>query len=124
MNTPEGLRNDRDRKQNKTEYGILLLDLEDKGWIVSYDTIEIGSLGHFTSSATIIQCTPRGTNKFKALPQKELIEYSIIIRVYGGILWSLNIWVVCQTAIEQTCGRLRRESKCRDCKYYPHALPF
>ena len=51
-NTPEGLRNARDRKQNKTEYGILCVDLEDKGWIVSYDTIEIGSLGHYTSSAS------------------------------------------------------------------------
>jgi len=51
-NTPEGLRNARDRKQNKTEYCILLSDLEDKGWTVSYDTIEIGSLGHFTNSTS------------------------------------------------------------------------
>ena len=34
------------------EYGILCVDLEDKGWTVSYDTIEIGSLGHYTSSAS------------------------------------------------------------------------
>ena len=59
-NTPEGLRNAQDRKQNKTEYCILLSDLEDKGWTVSYDTIEIGSLGHFTNctSEAIVRTLP------------------------------------------------------------------
>ena len=59
-NTPEGLRIARDRKQNKTEYGIPCVDLEDKGWTVSYDTIEIGSLGHYTSSTseTVILTLP------------------------------------------------------------------
>ena len=47
-NTLDGLRNARERKQNKPEYGTLLTDLETRGWNVSYDTIEIGSLGHFT----------------------------------------------------------------------------
>ena len=47
-NTPDGLKNARDRKQNKQEYGSLLTDIEVKGWNVTYDTIEIGSLGHFT----------------------------------------------------------------------------
>ena len=43
-NTPDGLKNARDRKQNKQEYGSLLTDIEVKGWNVTYDTIEIGSL--------------------------------------------------------------------------------
>ena len=59
-NTPDGLRNARERKQNKPEYGSLINDLEATGLSVMYDTIEIGSLGHFTSATTeaIIQSIP------------------------------------------------------------------
>ena len=37
---------------NKLAYTQLISDLEAKGFKVNYSTIEIGSLGHYTSSAT------------------------------------------------------------------------
>ena len=47
-NTTEGFANARSRKQTKQDYISLLNDLESTGYTVSYDTIEVGSLGHCT----------------------------------------------------------------------------
>ena len=49
-NTIEGFSNARSRKQSKQEYAELVGDLESKGYSVTYDTIEVGSLGHYTPS--------------------------------------------------------------------------
>ena len=47
MNTSNGLKAARSRKQSKQIYISLVNDLITKGYSVNYDTIEIGSLGHF-----------------------------------------------------------------------------
>ena len=47
-NTPTGLSQARTRKPNKPEYSNLVTDFESLGWKVNYNTVEIGSLGHFT----------------------------------------------------------------------------
>ena len=47
-NTLTGLSQARTRKQNKPEYSNLVTDFESLGWKVNYNTVEIGSLGHFT----------------------------------------------------------------------------
>ena len=47
-NTIDGLENARRRKQNKQEYGSLINDIVSAGhYSVTYDTIEVGTLGHF-----------------------------------------------------------------------------
>ena len=46
-NTPENLQQARHRKQNKSEYLSLFEDISGRDWSVTYDTIEIGSLGHY-----------------------------------------------------------------------------
>ena len=51
-NTQRGFDEARSRKRNKLAYTQLISDLEAKGFKVNYLTIEIGSLGHYTSSAT------------------------------------------------------------------------
>ena len=48
-NTVDGLENARRRKQYKQEYGSLINDIVSAGhYSVTYDTIEVGTLGHFT----------------------------------------------------------------------------
>ena len=47
-NTTDGFANACFRKQTKQEYISLLNDLKSLGYTVSYDTIEVGSLGHCT----------------------------------------------------------------------------
>ena len=47
-NTPKALQQARERKQNKIEYISLIEDIRLNAWTVTYDTVEIGSLGHFT----------------------------------------------------------------------------
>ena len=49
-NSLESLNNSQVRKTQKLSYGILLGDLEQRGIKVSYQTLEIGSLGHYISS--------------------------------------------------------------------------
>ena len=61
-------------------------------------------------------CTPTGTRSLRALPQKELMQIKVIIFQYYPNLWRSpegfeTIWCTCQTAMEQCCGRLRREAK-------------
>ena len=51
-NTQRGFDEARSRKRNKHAYIQLISDLEAKGFKVNYSTIEIGSLGHYTSGAT------------------------------------------------------------------------
>ncbi len=46
-NTPDNLKQARQRKQSKSEYLSLFEDIENSGWSVTYDTIEIGSLSHY-----------------------------------------------------------------------------
>ena len=46
-NTPENLQQARHRKQNKSEYLSLFEDISGRGWSVTYDTVEIGLLGHY-----------------------------------------------------------------------------
>ena len=48
-NTYEALEAARNRKSEKPLYLQLVSDLEDRGLSVSFQTLEIGSLGHFTS---------------------------------------------------------------------------
>ena len=50
-NTPDGFLNARQRKQSKQSYIELLGDLESAGYCVQYETLEIGSLGHYNRSA-------------------------------------------------------------------------
>ena len=52
MNPQRGFDEARSRKRHKLAYTQLISDLEAKGFKVSYSTVEIGSLGHYTSSAT------------------------------------------------------------------------
>ena len=49
-NTPQGIDQAKLRKQNKSEYNSLVEDIRTRAWSVNYDTIEIGSLGHFTKA--------------------------------------------------------------------------
>ena len=37
----------RSRKQNKEAYGILFSAMANQGWTVDYETLEVGSLGHY-----------------------------------------------------------------------------
>ena len=50
-NTPDGLVNARHRKQHKQEYLSLAEDISRSDWTVTYDTIEIGSLGHYSKDS-------------------------------------------------------------------------
>ena len=50
---PLGLNQAYRRKQTKLEYNCLLTDLTSVDWQVNYNTVEIGSLGHFTLYAII-----------------------------------------------------------------------
>ena len=50
-NTPDGLINARHRKQHKQEYLSLAEDISRSDWTVTYDTIEIGSLGHYSKDS-------------------------------------------------------------------------
>uniref|UniRef100_A0A1X7SDJ4 Uncharacterized protein n=1 Tax=Amphimedon queenslandica TaxID=400682 RepID=A0A1X7SDJ4_AMPQE len=47
MNTKDGLSNARERKHAKENYISLLGDLNSRGYSTSFESIEIGSLGHF-----------------------------------------------------------------------------
>ena len=46
-NTKSNLAAARSRKQNKEAYGILFSDMANQGWTVDYETLEVGSLGHY-----------------------------------------------------------------------------
>ena len=46
-NTKSNLAAARSRKQNKEAYGILFSDMTNQGWTVDYETLEMGSLGHY-----------------------------------------------------------------------------
>ena len=68
MNTKSNLVAARSRKQNKEVYGILFSDMANQGWTVDYETLEIGSLGHYQkemrpllSSALDLPKGPHGT---------------------------------------------------------------
>ena len=50
-NTTQGIQNARTRKQSKEAYLSLIEDISSCKWSVTYDTIEIGSLGHYTSDS-------------------------------------------------------------------------
>ena len=50
-NSISGLMQARVRKQHKEEYAFLISDLEDREWKVTYNTIEVGSLGHFSQTS-------------------------------------------------------------------------
>ena len=52
-NTPHALLQARQRKQDKIEYNSLVEDISSKGWSVVYDTVEIGSLGHFSKDTIL-----------------------------------------------------------------------
>ena len=59
------------------------------------------------------QCTPTGSKRLHALPQKELMDLKIIMFQYYPQWWMSpemfkDTWHTCQVAIEQCCGRLRR----------------
>ena len=49
INTTEGLNNARERKHAKDNYIHLLGDLNSKGYFADLETIEIGSLGHYST---------------------------------------------------------------------------
>ena len=67
FNSLEALSAARSRKSLKSRYLQLVTDLEDKGWLVSYYTIEIGSLGHYDKSAirTLLDAFPLSKNEAK-----------------------------------------------------------
>ena len=46
-NTKSNLAAARSRKQNKEAYEILFSDMANQGWTVDYETLEVGSLGHY-----------------------------------------------------------------------------
>ena len=46
--TPQGIDQAICRKQDKSEYVSLIEDIHMREWSDVYDTVEIGSLGHFT----------------------------------------------------------------------------
>ena len=52
-NTPAGLSQARTRKQNKPVYSNHVTDFKSLGWKVNYNTVKIGSLGHFFLSQLI-----------------------------------------------------------------------
>ena len=60
-------------------------------------------------------CTPTGSKQHKALPQRELLLIkTTIFKQYPQYRndprgFEDKIWIKCQTAIEQACGRLRRK---------------
>ena len=43
--------NAKERKNNKVNYVSLIGDLEERGLMVNYRTLEIGSLGHYLADA-------------------------------------------------------------------------
>ena len=49
INTKEGLQNARDRKLAKENYITLIGDLHTRGFKAELETVEVGSLGHFSS---------------------------------------------------------------------------
>ena len=51
IKTKVSLQNARDRKQAKKNYVSLLRDLETRGFTAMLETVEIGSLGHFSSDS-------------------------------------------------------------------------
>ena len=51
INTKDGLLNARNRKQAKRNYIELLGDLHARGFIADLETVEIGSLGHFSAES-------------------------------------------------------------------------
>ena len=55
-NTREGFSNAQSRKQCKQMYTEMVGDLESRGYSVSYNTIEIGSLGHYTNQTLKALC--------------------------------------------------------------------
>ena len=62
------------------------------------------------------QCTPTGSKKLRALPQQELMGIKTLIFKYYPHMWRSpekfeDIWHVCQVAIEQCCGRIRRATQ-------------
>ncbi len=50
-NNATSLGNARARKQQKGNYVALVIDLQLRGYSVIFDTVEIGALGHYTSSS-------------------------------------------------------------------------
>ena len=76
-NTIDGLMYARNRKQNKQEYLSLLEDIESNTeWNVTYDTIEIGTLGQFTKDSTngLQSILPSTLNsKLASKPLKQMI---------------------------------------------------
>ena len=46
-NTKSNLTAAHSRKQNKEAYGILFSDMANQGWTVDYETLEVGSIGHY-----------------------------------------------------------------------------
>ena len=60
------------------------------------------------------KCTPQGSRKLKALPQEGLWRIKVAIFKQYPQYWRdptlfEETWKKCHTAIEQACGRLRRQ---------------
>ena len=53
-NNATSLGNARARKQQKGNYVALVIDLQLRGYSVIFDTVEIGALGHYTSSSVYV----------------------------------------------------------------------
>ena len=67
-NTYEALQAARNRKLEKPLYLQLVIDLEDRGLSVSFLTLEIGSLGHFTPYAVKCLTSTFSLSKQHAYP--------------------------------------------------------
>ena len=82
-NTPLGLQNARERKQTKHVYLSLLNDIQANKWSVNYDTLEVGSLGHFTndSISAAVYCL---TNFISSLSPKSAKSHAKDILLSSG----------------------------------------
>ena len=92
-NTVEGFSNARSRKQCKQMYIEMVGDLESRGYVysVSYNTIEIGSLGHYTNLTLKALCNFASELLTKSECSKHLNSAKI------SISCSLAIFLACES---------------------------
>ena len=117
MNTKSNLVAARSRKQNKEVYGILFSDMANQGWTVDYETLEIGSLGHYQREMRPLLSSaldlPKGPTRdlldrcakaaISDFPRKELPQLvttlSIDILFILFVLFLLGFFLPCLTSL-------------------------
>ena len=91
FNSPEAL--SAARSSLKSSYLQLITDLEDRGWSVSYFTLEIGSLGHFDQAAirTLSDAFHFSKNEAKqVLKSLSKIVVSCSYHIFNATSWDTN----------------------------------